>query len=232
MQGECFQTREENGSAEIVLLASQTMTAATSFNAVCRPVSYYYIAVFLQANTLRPKATGGSALGSDRHRTPNILLVLLTHPATLSSPTRNASFYEAVNSADRALPSVSRLPKTWRPLINISIESTHRRKHVSSGGLPILSSWKVRDAALSRANELIDGMLSNRPDIRKALIESGVRFVVIGADEQVTDIPEYSDMEPKEFWDERPRGFGGRIVSCGEEDLPIMSPIATPARVC
>ncbi len=93
------------------------------------------------------------------------------------------------------------------------------RKYLDSGGLPILSSERVPDAALLRASELINHMLVYRSDIRKALVESGVRFVVIGAEEQVTDIPEYSRMEPKEFWNERSRGFGGRVVSCGEENL-------------
>lgn len=92
-------------------------------------------------------------------------------------------------------------------------------KYVSCEGLPILSSENVPDAALLRANTLINQMLADRPDIRKALIEADVRFVVMGAKEQTTDIPEYSHLKPKEFWDERARGLGGRVVSCGEENL-------------
>lgn len=93
------------------------------------------------------------------------------------------------------------------------------KKYVSAEGLPITSSEQVADAALLKARELINKMLANRPDIRKALIEAGVRFVVIGASEQTTDIPEYAQMKPKEFWNQRARGFGGRVVSCGEENL-------------
>ncbi len=93
------------------------------------------------------------------------------------------------------------------------------KKYVSAEGLPITSSEKVADAALLKAQELINKMLADRPDIRKALIEAGVRFVVIGANEQTTDIPEYAQMKPKEFWNQRARGFGGRVVSCGEENL-------------
>jgi hypothetical protein len=62
-------------------------------------------------------------------------------------------------------------------------------------------------------------MLENRPDVRKALVEDGVRYVIIAAEEQVTDIPDYAGMKPKAFWNERSRGFGGRITSCGEENL-------------
>jgi len=93
------------------------------------------------------------------------------------------------------------------------------KKYVDSFGLPIVSSQEVPDAALLRANTLINQMLADRPDIRKALIEAGVRFVVMGAKEMTTDIPEYSNMKPKKFWDERARGLGGRVVSCGEENL-------------
>jgi hypothetical protein len=93
------------------------------------------------------------------------------------------------------------------------------KKYVSAEGLPVTSSEKVADAALLKAQELINKMLADRPDVRKALIEAGVRFVVIGANEQTTDIPEYAHMKPKEFWDQRARGFGGRVVSCGEENL-------------
>lgn len=92
-------------------------------------------------------------------------------------------------------------------------------KYLSCEGLPIISSGNVPDAALLKANELIRRMLGNRPDVLKEMIKADVRFVVIGANEGVTEIPEYSHMKPKAFWDERSRGFGGRIVSCGEENL-------------
>ena len=82
-----------------------------------------------------------------------------------------------------------------------------------------MSSEKVADAALLKANELIDNMLADRQDIREALIESNVRCVIIGAKEQTTEIPEYRHMKPKEFWNKRSRGFGGRVMSCGEENL-------------
>jgi len=93
------------------------------------------------------------------------------------------------------------------------------KKYISAEALPITSSEKVADAALLKAQELVNKMLADRPDVRKALIEASVRFVVIGANEQTTDIPEYAHMKPKEFWNQRARGFGGRVVSCGEENL-------------
>ena len=38
-------------------------------------------------------------------------------------------------------------------------------------------------------------------------------------DEMTTDVPEQRDMKPKDYWDRRARGLGGRVCSCGEENL-------------
>jgi len=93
------------------------------------------------------------------------------------------------------------------------------KKYLDCGGIAVISSEKVDDRAFYRLRKLLDKMLESRPDVRKALIEDGVRYIIIAAQEQVTDIPEYADMEPKDFWNERSRGFGGRVTSCGEENL-------------
>lgn len=97
------------------------------------------------------------------------------------------------------------------------------KKHVSAGGLPVVSSEKVSDYALFEAAYLIDMMLGERPDIRQALIENKVRFSVMAVDELTTQIPEHSDLTPGKYWDRRARGLGAtRVrpsVSCGEENL-------------
>ncbi len=97
------------------------------------------------------------------------------------------------------------------------------RKFVSAGGYPIVSSERVNDFALKEAAYLVDLMLAQRPDVRRAMIESGSRLIVIARDEFSTDIPEYAHMKPKDFWDARARGFGGSqsdpVCSCGEENL-------------
>jgi hypothetical protein len=38
-------------------------------------------------------------------------------------------------------------------------------------------------------------------------------------DEMTTDVPEQRKMTPKDYWDKRARGLGGRVTSCGEENL-------------
>ena len=97
------------------------------------------------------------------------------------------------------------------------------KKHIVVGGMLIMSSEKVSDAALSEAAKLTGKMLAGRPDILKAMIERRGRVMVVGVSEGITDLPEYAWMRPKEFWNKRSRGFGGggRKVntSVAEENL-------------
>jgi hypothetical protein len=66
-------------------------------------------------------------------------------------------------------------------------------------------------------------MLAKRPDVRKAMVESGSRMVVMAHDEWTTDVPEHAHFEPKKHWDRRARGLGGSetdpVCSCAEENL-------------
>jgi alpha-glucosidase len=96
-------------------------------------------------------------------------------------------------------------------------------KHVDVLGLPVVSSARVADAALLEAGYWLHRMLENRPDVAEAIVAGGVRFAVLAAGEFTTDIPEYADLEPKDYWDRRARGLGSTperpVVSCGEENL-------------
>jgi cyclophilin family peptidyl-prolyl cis-trans isomerase len=93
------------------------------------------------------------------------------------------------------------------------------KKYLSAGGLPVISSEKVSDYALLEAAYLIEQMLGHRQDIRAAMIRKKARVAVMAVNEFTTDVPEHSDRRPKEYWDKRARGLGGRCVSCGEENL-------------
>ena len=81
------------------------------------------------------------------------------------------------------------------------------KKYLDASGYPIVSSDKVNDYALKEAAYLVDMMLSERPDLRKAMIASGSRLIVIAHSEFTTDIPEYSQLKPKDYWDARARGL-------------------------
>ena len=88
-------------------------------------------------------------------------------------------------------------------------------------GLPILASGKVSDAALAEARFLMGQMLAHRDDVTRAMVKADCRFVVMAPTEMTTDVPEQRHLknDPKTDWDKRARGLGGRITSCGEENL-------------
>jgi len=96
-------------------------------------------------------------------------------------------------------------------------------KYISANGYPIVASKNVNDYALREAAYLVDLMLARRPDVRKAMIESGSRLVVMAPTEFTTDVPEYAHFRPKDYWDARARGLGGSeedpVCSCAEENL-------------
>jgi hypothetical protein len=113
-------------------------------------------------------------------------------------------------------------PQITAPPKSLNIPSFYK-KYVDCGGLPIVSSEKVPDAALFKVAELTDQILAGRPDIRQAMIAKTGRIMVVGAKEGITELPEYSRLKPKEFWNKRSRGFGGGrrriLTSVGEENV-------------
>lgn len=96
-------------------------------------------------------------------------------------------------------------------------------KHLSVEGLPVLASAKVSDFALREAAFLIRQMVGQRPEILAAIAAQKVRFVVMAPTEMTTDVPEHSDLTPRQYWNRRARGLGSTAarpaVSCGEENL-------------
>lgn len=102
------------------------------------------------------------------------------------------------------------------------------KKYIDADGMPIVSSHQVSDKALYKAREIVMGMLSKRKDIAHYMIEKGCRVMVIGANEQVCDLPEYARIcnrpDSIAYWNKRARGFGGSpeddfSCSCGEENV-------------
>ncbi|MCS1408693.1 MAG: hypothetical protein M2R45_01869 [Verrucomicrobia subdivision 3 bacterium] len=122
--------------------------------------------------------------------------------------------------AYRATAELARVPEALVGKLHLS---DFYQKYLGSDGFPILSSSRVSDYALREADYLIDRMLEGRDDIRKALINLRFRCTVMAYNEFTTDVPEHSDLAPKDFWDRRARGLGATprrpSVSCGEENL-------------
>lgn len=123
--------------------------------------------------------------------------------------------------------------KVVPPPASLKVDPFHA-KYTSAGGFPIVASDSVSDFALLEAAHLIGMMLAARPDVRRALVESGARLCILGHDEYTTDLPEFASLgdasmegfpgiSGRDFWDARARGTGGSendpYCSCGEENL-------------
>src|SRR6267154_1421768 len=57
------------------------------------------------------------------------------------------------------------------------------------------------------------------PFYQKHANADGLPILVMAPTEMTTDVPEQRNMTPKDYWDKRARGLGGRLTSCGEENL-------------
>ncbi|HEX3150430.1 MAG TPA: hypothetical protein VHR66_20295 [Gemmataceae bacterium] len=124
-----------------------------------------------------------------------------------------------VSAAPMETVPVTEVPDAVRKKFNL--DADFYKKHVDYKGFSILGSSKVSDRALLEARYLIDQLLGEREDILKAMIKRGCRFMVMAPTEMTTDVPEQRHMknDTKTNWDTRARGLGGRLSSCGEENL-------------
>lgn len=107
-------------------------------------------------------------------------------------------------------------------------------QQVLAEGFPIVGSAQVSPFALKEAAYLVNQMLARRPDVRRAMVQSGTRLCIIGHAEYTTDLPEwvwladepvpgFERLPARDFYDARARGMGGSetdpYCSCGEENL-------------
>jgi hypothetical protein len=116
-------------------------------------------------------------------------------------------------------------------------------KYADAGGIAVIGSSRVPDAAILRAAEIVRAMLAHRPDLREAMVGQGVRVGVIGESEAITDLPEHRHWKKprrddprltqcelkyferieaqtdRDYWNARSRGTGGRFTTVGAENL-------------
>ncbi|MGC4046317.1 MAG: hypothetical protein QM758_21210 [Armatimonas sp.] len=101
------------------------------------------------------------------------------------------------------------------------------KQWLDAGGIPIVASEKVSPYALQEARFLMDRLLEKRSDVRKAIARAGVRVAIMATSERTTDIPEHSDLTPKDYWDRRARGLGAtrwRPAISGAEESILNAP--------
>lgn len=99
-------------------------------------------------------------------------------------------------------------------------------KRLDYHGIPIKAAAVVADEALFAAHDRLSMMLTNLPSVRERLREAGAALHIIGRDQVTTDLPEWRHDKGKPLAeyngltrDQRTRGMGGLLTSCGEENL-------------
>lgn len=97
-------------------------------------------------------------------------------------------------------------------------------KYCSVEGIPILASDAVPDAALQGAWEIAYYLLQADPSLPSTLIDQQVKIGIIGANEVISDLPDYKvlyEWWPETDWDQRTRGVGATpylLMSSGAEE--------------
>jgi hypothetical protein len=99
-------------------------------------------------------------------------------------------------------------------------------KQLDFHGIPIKAPQVVVDEALFAAYDRLSMLLSNQPTVISNLAAAGAELHIIGRDQVTTDLPEWrhdKGVKLSEYHgltrDERTRGMGGLLTSCGEENL-------------
>jgi alpha-glucosidase len=99
-------------------------------------------------------------------------------------------------------------------------------KRLDYQGIPIKAPTNVVDGALYAAHDRLSMLLTNLPSVRAKLHAAGAELHIIGRDQVTTDLPEWRQDKGKPLEeyhgltrDERTRGMGGLLTSCGEENL-------------
>lgn len=118
------------------------------------------------------------------------------------------------------------------PITQISPpESDFFTKELYYLGIPIKANEVVSDAAMDAAYDKLHTLLQHLPNITSNLITAKVELHIIGKNQVTTDLPEWRQDKGKPLAeyngltrDQRTRGMGGQLVSCGEENLLQLIP--------
>lgn len=97
------------------------------------------------------------------------------------------------------------------------------KKYLDVEGLPVVAAAEVDDRALERTREIVSGMLAGRPDVMASFRKTGMYLIIIGRNQNYTDMPENRFAANPDYLNERVRGTGGRPTSFGEENLLSLS---------
>ena len=99
-------------------------------------------------------------------------------------------------------------------------------KRLDFQGIPIKAAQEVEDEALQVAYDRLEMQMAHLPNVPINLAAAGAELHIIGRNQVTTDLPEWRQDKGKPLpeyhgatRDERTRGMGGLLTSCGEENL-------------
>jgi hypothetical protein len=145
-----------------------------------------------------------------------IVLISIMSTAAVGQTTRSTTMPATAPAPPPAPP---------RPMFRIDPpEKDFFSKRVDFEGIPIKAHQDVEDQALFEAHARLAMMLEKLPNVKVNLRNAGAALHVIGRNQSTSDLPEWRHMKGKPFdgnltIDQRTRGMGGRLTSCGEENL-------------
>jgi len=122
-------------------------------------------------------------------------------------------------------PAPAAAPKAPLEIIRLDPpEDGFFSKQLDYHGIPIKAHAVVADEALLAAYGWLDRLLGRQEAAVANLRDAGAQLHVIGKDQATSDLPENRRFKGKPWdgkltIDERTRGIGGLIASCGEENL-------------
>ncbi|HTI72224.1 MAG TPA: hypothetical protein VMF06_19770 [Candidatus Limnocylindria bacterium] len=99
-------------------------------------------------------------------------------------------------------------------------------KRIDYRGIPIKAHLVVTNEALFAAYDRLDLLLGHLPMAVSNLVAAGAELHIIGRDQVTSDLPEHQHLKGRKLdyyngltVDQRTRGLGGLLTSCGEENL-------------
>jgi alpha-glucosidase len=120
----------------------------------------------------------------------------------------------------RYIPA-QKLPNVTAPPTRLQIDSYYT-KFTWAREFTVIGRG-ASDESLLKANDAIRKMFAYRHDILKALIADGVRLVVLGRKERLTELPEFKNSPPADGVDPHSRSFDYRpetkLLVVGEENV-------------
>lgn len=173
-----------------------------------------------------PTATIGSEVaGATKTTTP---FALLTPGSTVQGSIATTSTTSTSVAPAETVPPLqpADLACTIRPIEPADGFSSFYGKGCTVAGFWILANDVVDDEAITVAAELVASFFEHDPKVATALASTEVRLGILGRDQVITDMPEFSDLDesfPETNWDDDIRGLGAEpsrpLVAAGEENV-------------